>query len=81
MPLLPKGTTISSLIIEEDKSFQVTLDIPTPSDVPRLWVSFEESGLFESFDINTVSLQDMPQTITLNLRFAEDKMFDGDMIE
>ncbi|AHF08631.1 hypothetical protein [Desulfitobacterium metallireducens] len=73
MPLLPSDTTISSLNIQEDKSFQVSINIVTPIDVLRLWVSLRDSGLFQSIDINTVSLQDKPQTLSLTLKFAEAK--------
>lgn len=70
MPLLPNGTTVSSLTIQEDKSFQISLNIPTPIDVLRVWVSLQDSGLFQSIDINTISLQDKPQTLDLTLKFA-----------
>lgn len=71
MPLLPSGTTVSSLTIQEDRSFQITVNMPTPVDVVRLWVSIGDSGLFQSIDINTVSLQDKPQALSLTLRFTE----------
>lgn len=73
MPLLPSGTKISTLAIQEDKSFIMNMSLPTPIDVVRLWVSLQDSGLFQSIDINTVSLQEKPQTLSLTLKFTGTK--------
>lgn len=66
--LLPTGTTISSFSLQPDKSLKMTLSVPTPVDVARFWLTFEESGLFEKVDIKTVSLEDKIQKMTLDLQ-------------
>ncbi|WP_425807595.1 PilN domain-containing protein [Desulfitobacterium sp. Sab5] len=66
--LLPAGTTVSSFSLQQDKSVKMTLSVPTPVDVARFWLSFQNSGLFEKVDIKTVSLQDKIQNISLELK-------------
>lgn len=66
--LLPAGTTISAFSLQPDKSVTMTLSVPTPVDVARFWLSFENSGLFEKVDIKAVSLEDKTQNISLDLK-------------
>ncbi|HVJ48877.1 PilN domain-containing protein [Desulfitobacterium sp.] len=66
--LLPAGTTISSFSLQPDKSVKMTLSVPTPVDVARFWLSFQNSGLFEKVDIKTVSLEDKIQKMSLDLK-------------
>lgn len=66
--LLPVGTTINAFSLQADKTVKITLSAPIPVDVARFWVSFQNSGLFERVDIQTVSLKDKIQDIALNLK-------------
>lgn len=66
--LLPAGTTIQSFNMQAD-SLTLGLTLQSPIDVARLWTSLNDSKLFQNVDIQTVSLQDKAQTLTLNLKF------------
>lgn len=68
---LPAGTTVTNFSLRADNSFTVGLTLPTPVDVARLWVSLEESGLYEGVNIQTVSLEDKSQTLNLYLKLKQ----------
>lgn len=64
--ILPVGTVVNSFSMQE-KAVTLSVSIPTPVDVARLWVSLRESGMFQGVDIQTISLQDKAQTMNFNL--------------
>jgi len=64
---LPIGSVINSFSLQET-TVTLSVSIPTPVDVARLWVSFRDSRMFQEVDIKTVSLQDKVQTINFNLK-------------
>jgi len=68
---LPPGTTVTNFSLRADNTFTVGLSVPTPVDVARLWVSLEESGLYEGVNIQTVSLEDKSQTLNLYLQLKK----------
>ena len=63
---LPVGSVINSFSLQE-KAVTLSVSVPTPVDVARLWVSFGASGMFQEVDIQTVSLQDKVQTLNFSL--------------
>lgn len=67
--LLPEGTTISSFSLQTDNSLQLGMTLLGPPEVASLWINLRNSGLFEDFDIKTVSLVDQTQSINLSLKF------------
>ena len=67
--LLPMGTTIKSFSLQADNSLSLSVSIPTPVDVARLWTSLLNSNLFQNVDIQTVSLIDQSQDFNLSLKF------------
>lgn len=67
-PLLPPGSLIISFTLSPDNSLTLGISVPTPVDVARLWASLSAAGLFQSVDIQTVSLLDKAQTLNLNLK-------------
>lgn len=66
--LLPMGTTIKSFSLQSDNSVTLAVSTPTPVDVARLWTSLLNSNLFQSVDIQTVSLIDKSQDFNLTLK-------------
>lgn len=66
--LLPIGTTIKSFSLQADNSLTLSVSIPTPVDVARLWTSLQNSNLFQSVDIQTISLIDQSQDYSLSLK-------------
>jgi len=66
--LLPEGTTLTLFSLQTDKSLQLELVLPGPPEVARLWVNLRDSGMFEDFYMETVSLVDQPQSINLTLK-------------
>ncbi len=67
--LLPEGTTIGSFSLQADNSLQLGMTLLGPPEVASLWINLRNSGLFEDFDIKTVSLVDQTQSINLTLKF------------
>lgn len=63
---LPVGSIVNSFALQED-TVTLSVSVPTPVDVARLWVSLRDSGMFQGVDIQAVSLIDKPQTLNLNL--------------
>ncbi len=65
--LLPVGSVVNSFSLQEN-AVSLSVSVPTPVDVARLWISFRDSGMFqESVDIQTVSLQDETQSLNFDL--------------
>ena len=64
--LLPAGAELTSFSLEVDNAVQMTVVVDGPVDLAKLWVSFRDSGMFEGFDINSVSLIDEKQTLDLS---------------
>lgn len=64
---LPVGTTVNAFSLQEN-DLTMSMSVPTPVDVARLWVSLRDSGMFQEVDIQTVSLQDKVQTLNFNLK-------------
>lgn len=69
--LLPVGATISNFNLQADNSITLTFNTVGPIDTARLWVNLQNSKLFQSVDLSNLSLQDKPQTITLNLKLKQ----------
>jgi len=66
--LLPLGTTVKSFSLQADNSLSLSVSIPTPVDVARIWTSLQDSNLFQSVDIQTISLIDQAQDYNLSLK-------------
>lgn len=66
--LLPLGTTVKSFSLQADNSISLAVSIPTPVDVARLWTSLQNSNLFQSVEIQTISLIDQSQDFNLSLK-------------
>lgn len=66
--LLPVGTTVTTFNLQADRTLTLGVAIPNPVDVARLWTTFRDSGMFQSVDIQTVSLMDKIQMLNLNLK-------------
>lgn len=64
--VLPVGSVVNSFSLQE-KAVILSVSVPTPVDVARLWISMRDSGMFQGVDIQTVSLQDKAQTLNFNL--------------
>lgn len=69
--LLPAGATITSFSLQADYSVQVGLLLPGALDVAQLWMNFRDSGLFEDFDIDDVSLDDGTKNLTLTIKMKQ----------
>lgn len=65
---LPVGTLVNSIALSSDNSMVISLTVSGPMDLARLWTNLRDSNLFETFDIQTVSLQDQKQTLNLSLK-------------
>jgi len=65
---LPAGTLVNSIALSSDNSMVISVTVSGPMDVARLWTNLRDSNLFETFDIQTVSLQDQKQTLNLSLK-------------
>lgn len=66
--LLPEGTTIGSFSLQADNSLQLGMTLLGPPEVASLWINLRNSGMFEDFDIKSVSLVDESQSINLTLK-------------
>lgn len=66
--LFPAGTTINSFSLTADKNLTMSVSIPTPIDLAKLWISLRDSGLFQTVDVKTFSLVDKVQTLSLSLK-------------
>lgn len=66
--LLPVGTSIKRFSFQPDKAVTLGFSVPAPLDVARLWLSLDRSGMFQSVDIQSVSLEDKAQDINLTLK-------------
>lgn len=64
---LPIGTVVNTFSLQEN-TLNISVSVPSPVDVARLWVSLRESGMFQEVDIQPVSLQDKVQTLNFNLK-------------
>lgn len=64
--ILPVGSVVTIFSWQEN-IVTLSVNVPTPVDVARLWVSLRASGMFQGVDIQTVSLQDKVQTLNLAL--------------
>jgi len=64
--ILPAGSVVDSFGLQEN-AVTLSISVPTPVDVARLWVSLRDSGMFNGVDIQTVSLEDKAQTLKFNL--------------
>lgn len=65
---LPVGTLVNSINLSADHSMVIGVTLSGPVDVAKLWTNLRDSNLFETFDIQTVSLQDQKQTLNLSLK-------------
>lgn len=63
---LPVGTVVNTFTLQEN-SLTLGVNVPTPVDVARLWVSLRDAGMFQDVDIQDVSLVDKTQTLSFNL--------------
>lgn len=68
--LLPPGTVINSFSLNGD-SLALNITAPMPVDVANLWANLRASGMFQDVNIQTVSLQDKAQTLSLNLKMIQ----------
>ena len=66
--LLPEGTQVGAFSLQADHSIQVGLVLRGPQEVARLWINIRNSGLYEGFDMQSVSLVDQSQSINLTLK-------------
>jgi len=66
--LLPVGAVVNSFSYAGD-SINIVVSIPIPVDVARLWVSLRDSGIFQNVDIQSVSLVDQVQKLTLAFKY------------
>lgn len=66
--LFPPGTTINSFSLAADKTLTMSVSVPTPIDLARLWTNLRDSGLFQNVDFKTFSLLDKTQTLNLSLK-------------
>ncbi len=66
--LLPIGTKVNAFSLQGDNTVNVSVTVPTPVDVARLWSSLRDSGLFQDVDIKSVSLEDKEQQLALTLK-------------
>lgn len=64
--VLPVGSVVNTFSWQEN-TVNLSVNVPTPVDVARLWVSLRASGMFQGVDIQTVSLQDKVQTLNFAL--------------
>lgn len=64
---LPVGTVVNTFTLQEN-ALTLGVSVPTPVDVAVLWVGLRDSGMFQAVDIQTVSLQDKAQALTLKLQ-------------
>jgi Tfp pilus assembly protein PilN len=64
---LPPGTVVNSFSIQ-DNNVTLSVSVPTPVDVARLWISLRDSGMFQEVDLQTISLQDKQQSLNFNLQ-------------
>lgn len=65
---LPLGTVVNSFALNADNTVNVSLTLLGPIDVARLWVSINESSMFQPIDIKTIPLQDKTQPLNLALK-------------
>jgi type IV pilus assembly protein PilN len=65
---LPVGSLVNNFTLSADNSMVISVTLSGPLDVAKLWTSLRDSNLFETFDIQTVSLQDQKQTLNLSLK-------------
>ncbi|GAB6171439.1 hypothetical protein JCM15765_09170 [Paradesulfitobacterium aromaticivorans] len=70
--LLPTGAKVSSFSLQGDNTVNLSVTVPTPVDVARLWSSLRDSGLFQDVDIKSVSLEDKEQQLALTLKLKTD---------
>lgn len=66
--LMPLGTVVTSFSYAGD-AISIAVNIPVPVDVARLWVSLRDSGIFQEVDIQSVSLVDQVQKLTLAFKY------------
>ncbi len=64
---LPLGTVVNTFSLQEN-TLNISVSVPSPVDVARLWISLRDSGMFQEVDIQPVSLQDKVQTLNFNLK-------------
>jgi len=64
--ILPVGSIVNSFSLQEN-TVTLSISVPTPVDVARLWTSLRDSGMFQMVDMPTVLLQDQAQTLNFNL--------------
>lgn len=65
--LLPPGTSVDTFALTGD-SLNLKVTLPTPVDVAQLWTRLQDSHLFMAVDIQALSLQNKPQSLSLNLK-------------
>ncbi|MDA8227962.1 MAG: fimbrial assembly protein [Desulfitobacterium hafniense] len=65
---LPAGTIVNSFALNADNSVNISLTVPSPVEAARLLVSLNSSGLFQSVDVQTLSLLDKAQTLSFALK-------------
>lgn len=68
--LLPAGTVVSSFTFGSDKKVNISLAVTGPLDLARLWLSLQNSGVFQGVNIQSVSLEDQVQNLTLSLTYS-----------
>jgi len=69
--LLPKETKVTSFSLGSDNTVQMNITVSGPVDLARLWTAFNNSGIFETLDLSTVSLVDEVQTLNLALKLKQ----------
>ncbi|UWG95749.1 hypothetical protein LPY66_12585 [Dehalobacter sp. DCM] len=69
--LLPQETQIKTYTINGDDTVTLGIVIPDTLSISKLKSLFEGSGSFQSFDIQTVSLNDSRQEIQLTLQLKQ----------
>jgi len=65
---LPGDTQVTSFLLQVDNTVQLQLILPESVNIRSLENIFINSGRFDSFDIQTISLNDRGQTLNLALK-------------
>lgn len=66
--LLPEGANITTFALQADNSLQLGVILTGPTDLAKLWINFRDSGLFDDFNLDTVSLRDEVNRLDLTLK-------------
>jgi len=65
---LPEGSTLNTFSLQADNSIQISVSLPGPIDLVDLWIDLRDSGKYQKFDLDSVSLSDEEKTLSLALQ-------------